>query len=86
MSMSGIDTEIRSLNGPSELAQFLAMLIAILQTRRNFDLVQSYMATFLNIHYEALWSNNTPATSEQEMDQTDQQQQMNAQELVIGVC
>lgn len=83
--MSSIDTEIRSLNDTNELAQFLAMLIAVLQTRRNFDLVQSYMATFLNIHYEALWDNNSKIKHEK-MDEIEQEQQRNAQELVTKVC
>jgi len=31
-------------------------LCAVLETRRDFELVQSYMATFFNAHAGELWS------------------------------
>ncbi|KAL7072309.1 hypothetical protein ACQ4LE_008436 [Meloidogyne hapla] len=55
-SLASIDFQIRALNR-AKLGQFVAMLIAVLETRRDFDLIQSYMAAFLNIHRENIWKN-----------------------------
>jgi len=53
-SLASIDFQIRALNG-AKLGQFVSMLIAVLEIRKDFDLIQSYMAAFLNIHRENLW-------------------------------
>lgn len=34
---------------------FLRMLLAVMRTGRDFELVQSYLATFLKIHRAILW-------------------------------
>ena len=54
-SLASIDFQIKALNSELNLSKFLEMLIAILETRRDFDLIQSYLATFLNIHHENIW-------------------------------
>lgn len=55
LSLSTLDFQIRALSSPLQLAKFVEMLVAQLETRRDFDLVQSWMAAFLNIHHQALW-------------------------------
>ncbi|GBN32993.1 WD repeat-containing protein 36, partial [Araneus ventricosus] len=59
MSPSKIDVEIRCLspeNGGSELFMeyFLKALSESLKTKRNFELIHSYLALFLQIHYETV--------------------------------
>ena len=54
MGPSGVDTEIRSLSpdggGDIQLmAQFIKFTYVILQTNRDFELVQSYLALFLKV-------------------------------------
>ncbi|CAJ0595033.1 unnamed protein product [Cylicocyclus nassatus] len=54
MSVSAIDFQLRSL--PTDvLPNFLKMLKEVLKTRKDFDLVQAYLATFLKIHRSTLW-------------------------------
>ncbi|GFS88390.1 WD repeat-containing protein 36 [Nephila pilipes] len=59
MSPSKIDVEIRCLspeNGGSEqlMECFLKVLLETLKTKKYFELVYSYLALFLQIHYEAV--------------------------------
>lgn len=56
MNVSAIDFQIRAFQSNSIFAAFLQMLTEVLRTRRDFELVQSYLATFLNIHHSELWS------------------------------
>lgn len=56
MSLSGMDLHLRCLSTTAELAQFVAMLVAQMECRRDFDLAQSLLAAFLNIHHSALWT------------------------------
>ncbi|PAV89950.1 hypothetical protein WR25_10534 [Diploscapter pachys] len=54
MSVSSIDYEIRSLPH-SALPKFLQMLLEMLKERRDFDIVQSLMASAVKIHRSELW-------------------------------
>mmetsp|Transcript_33258 Transcript_33258/g.67529 ORF Transcript_33258/g.67529 Transcript_33258/m.67529 type:complete len:140 (+) Transcript_33258:3-422(+) len=57
LNPSAIDLELRSLdvsNGGAELALFVAMLQSELQTARNFELVQAYLAAFLRVHSDVI--------------------------------
>jgi U3 small nucleolar RNA-associated protein 21 len=74
MSLSALDFQIRLLNGPMELAKFLKLLITISETRREFDLVQSYLATFLNIHHEQLWTIEEEGTNNGGQEQMEEGQ------------
>ncbi|MFH4980109.1 hypothetical protein AB6A40_006818 [Gnathostoma spinigerum] len=63
MNISSIDFHLRSL--PSKAAiSFLRMLLFVLRRHQNFDLVQSYLATFLGFHRDILWQQETEETSE----------------------
>ncbi|VDM96335.1 unnamed protein product [Thelazia callipaeda] len=54
MSISAIDFQIRIL--PERVfSQFLKMIHTILQSHRDFELVQAYLATFLKVHRNKLW-------------------------------
>lgn len=55
MNISAIDLQIRSLS-LSSLYFFLKMLFKVLEKYQDFELVQSYLASFLNIHNETIWS------------------------------
>lgn len=57
MNISAIDFQIRSLS-LSAFYPFLEMLLKILEHHKDFELVQTYLASFLNIHNEILWSYN----------------------------
>jgi hypothetical protein len=83
MSLSGLDFQFRLLEDTVELTQFLAMLIAILETKRDFDLVQSYLATFLNIHHEQLWN---VVNNEETAPTEDDENQMEREETKITNC
>ncbi|CAB3409631.1 unnamed protein product [Caenorhabditis bovis] len=56
MSVSAIDFQIRSMT-PTVFSAFFRMFAEVLKTRRDFELVQSYMATAIKIHRTKLWSN-----------------------------
>lgn len=58
MKVSNIDFQIRSLNSIKLFIAFLRMLAVVLESRQDFELVQSYLTTFLNIHREKLWNVN----------------------------
>ncbi|GFW53089.1 WD repeat-containing protein 36 [Trichonephila clavipes] len=63
MSPSKIDMEIRCLspeNGGSEqlMEYFLKVLLETLKTKKYFELIQSYLALFLQIHYETIGSSS----------------------------
>ncbi|KAK5965407.1 WD repeat-containing protein 36 [Trichostrongylus colubriformis] len=54
MSVSAIDFQLRTL--PVELLpKFFKMLTEVLRTRKDFELVQAYMATAIKIHRSSLW-------------------------------
>uniref|UniRef100_A0A183BPF7 WD_REPEATS_REGION domain-containing protein n=1 Tax=Globodera pallida TaxID=36090 RepID=A0A183BPF7_GLOPA len=59
MSVSALDLQLRCLSGTAELVQFVAMLAAQMECRRDFDLAQSLLAAFLNIHHGTLWSTSS---------------------------
>uniref|UniRef100_A0A914XT60 Small-subunit processome Utp21 domain-containing protein n=1 Tax=Plectus sambesii TaxID=2011161 RepID=A0A914XT60_9BILA len=55
MGPSAIDLELRTL--PNEaLLNFLQMLVDVVRLRTDFELAQAYLASFLKIHRDALWS------------------------------
>lgn len=61
LNPSMIDYEIRSLapiaGGTIELmAKFMEMIVSMLDSRRNFELAQSYLALFLKVHEEIISS------------------------------
>ncbi|GFQ91859.1 WD repeat-containing protein 36 [Trichonephila clavata] len=63
MSPSKIDVEIRCLspeNGGSEelMEYFLKVLLETLKTKKYYELIQSYLALFLQIHYETVGSSS----------------------------
>ncbi|RCN48975.1 Utp21 specific WD40 associated domain protein [Ancylostoma caninum] len=54
MSVSAIDFQLRTL--PADLLpKFFKMLAEVLKTRKDFDLVQAYLATAMKIHRSTLW-------------------------------
>jgi U3 small nucleolar RNA-associated protein 21 len=55
MNVSSIDFQIRSLP-PSVFSAFLQMIIGVFNTRKDFELATSYLATFLKIHRERLFT------------------------------
>uniref|UniRef100_A0A914I9A7 Small-subunit processome Utp21 domain-containing protein n=1 Tax=Globodera rostochiensis TaxID=31243 RepID=A0A914I9A7_GLORO len=69
MSVSALDLQLRCLSGTAELVQFVAMLAAQMECRRDFDLAQSLLAAFLNIHHGTLWStsNNNGVQLQQQL-------------------
>ena len=56
LSPSAADIEIRSLN-PEELVPFVAALTYQLRSKRDYELVQAWMAVFLRIHGDAVPGN-----------------------------
>ena len=56
LSPSTADIEIRSLN-PEELVPFVSALTFQLRSKRDYELVQAWMAVFLRIHGEAVLGN-----------------------------
>ncbi|CAG9540081.1 unnamed protein product [Cercopithifilaria johnstoni] len=55
MSISAIDFQIHILPERA-LSSFLKMLLAVLRSHRDFELVQAYLAAFLKINRNKLWS------------------------------
>lgn len=53
LSPSTADVEIRSLN-PDELVSFVSALTYQLRTKRDYELVQAWMAVFLRVHGDAV--------------------------------
>ncbi|VDM72405.1 unnamed protein product [Strongylus vulgaris] len=54
MSVSAIDFQLRAL--PADvLPRFFKMLTEVLKTKKNFDLVQAYLAAAIKIHRATLW-------------------------------
>lgn len=73
MSPSKIDVEIRCLSpengGSIELMEyFLNVLLEMLKTKKYFELIQSYLALFLQIHYETVGSSSKLIEILQEID------------------
>ncbi|EGT53710.1 hypothetical protein CAEBREN_23389 [Caenorhabditis brenneri] len=64
MSLSAIDFQIRNLN-PITLPVFFRMLLEVLKTKRNFDLVEAYTTTAIKTHRTLLWK----ATDEPEHEE-----------------
>ncbi|VDN40803.1 unnamed protein product [Gongylonema pulchrum] len=60
MSISSIDFQIRILPQRA-LTSFLKMLLVVLRSHRDFELVQSYLAAFLRIHRNKLWTSDAEA-------------------------
>uniref|UniRef100_A0A8R1TR68 Small-subunit processome Utp21 domain-containing protein n=1 Tax=Onchocerca volvulus TaxID=6282 RepID=A0A8R1TR68_ONCVO len=58
MSISAIDFQIHILPERA-LSSFLKMLLIVLRNHRDFELVQAYLAAFLNINRNKLWVNCT---------------------------
>ena len=56
LSPSTADIEIRSLN-PNELVPFISALTYQLRSKRDYELVQAWMAVFLRIHGDAVTGN-----------------------------
>lgn len=54
---SAIDSDIRSLEGPGELEGFLSFVLYVMDTNRDFEIIQAYLGLFLKIHGEDLASN-----------------------------
>ncbi|KAE9416684.1 hypothetical protein Angca_009941 [Angiostrongylus cantonensis] len=54
MSVSAIDFQLRTLSADL-LPKFFKMLTEVLKTRRDFDLVQAYLAASIKIHRSSLW-------------------------------
>uniref|UniRef100_A0A915E894 Small-subunit processome Utp21 domain-containing protein n=1 Tax=Ditylenchus dipsaci TaxID=166011 RepID=A0A915E894_9BILA len=77
MNVSSIDFQIRALDIES-FVPFLNMLVRMLELRQDFELVQSYLATFLNIHHERLWSY-------EEMELKDEEDQEDREECVMRI-
>ena len=57
LSPSTADIEIRSLN-PDELVPFVSALTHQLRSKRDYELVQAWMAVFLRIHGDAVTGND----------------------------
>ncbi|VDN31769.1 unnamed protein product [Gongylonema pulchrum] len=57
MSISSIDFQIRILPQRA-LTSFLKMLLVVLRSHRDFELVQAYLAAFLRIHRNKLWTSD----------------------------
>ncbi|KAI8967024.1 Utp21 specific WD40 associated putative domain-containing protein [Mycotypha africana] len=60
LSPSAFDLEIRSFSIDSELTvlnHFLAAILFMLKTRKNFELVQAWLSVFLKIHGDLIVSN-----------------------------
>ncbi|XP_070172929.1 WD repeat-containing protein 36-like [Littorina saxatilis] len=53
----GIDMDIRSVEGEEELSAFLDFALSILETNRDFDLVNGYVGLFIKIHHDSLQDN-----------------------------
>lgn len=68
LSVSALDFQLRTLSGPAQLGQFVAMLNAQMDSRRDFELCQSWMAAFFNIHHRALWGAGSKAEGDGEKD------------------
>ncbi|ETN70288.1 Utp21 specific WD40 associated domain protein [Necator americanus] len=66
MSVSAIDFQLRTLPAVL-LTKFFKMLTEILKTRRDFDLVQAYLATALKIHRSALWQEEDDAREAEQL-------------------
>lgn len=58
LSPAAADIEIRSLN-PSELVPFIEALVARLRQKRDYELVQAWMAVFLREHGDAVAGDQT---------------------------
>ncbi|EFO97947.1 hypothetical protein CRE_15003 [Caenorhabditis remanei] len=67
MSLSAIDFQIRDLN-PQTLPIFFRMLLEVLKTKNNFELVQAYAATALKTHRSIVW-NATDEPEHQELSE-----------------
>jgi U3 small nucleolar RNA-associated protein 21 len=61
LSPGAADLEIRSLE-PEEMVTFVEALTQRLKTRRDFELVQTWMAVFLRVHGEVVVSDSEDAT------------------------
>lgn len=63
MSVSAIDFQLRTL--PVDLLpKFFKMLSEMLKTRKDFELVQAYLATAIKIHRLALWQSDSENPSQ----------------------
>ena len=62
LSPSNADIEIRSLN-PDELVPFISALTFQLRRKRDYELVQAWMAVFLRIHGETVPGNESLRTA-----------------------
>lgn len=69
MSVSAIDFHIRCLDTIEALSQFVKMLCVVMERRKEFDLCQSYLAAFLRIHHQPLWSLNGALKAEMKDDE-----------------
>lgn len=54
LSPSAADLEIRSLSPPSDLTLFITALTARLGQKKDFELVQAWMAVFLRVHADSV--------------------------------
>ncbi|VDN57379.1 unnamed protein product [Dracunculus medinensis] len=57
MNISSIDFQIRALPIRAHIP-FLQMLLSVLKSHQDFELVQSFLASYLTIHYETLWNSS----------------------------
>ena len=63
MALTAVDFQIRSLS-PVAMVSFIKMLITVLESRKDLDVCQSYLNTFIRLHRETLW--NFDAEEEEE--------------------
>ncbi|CAI2347351.1 unnamed protein product [Caenorhabditis sp. 36 PRJEB53466] len=63
MSVSSIDFQIQSL-APTTVPVFLRMLLEVLKTKTDFDLVQAFTASALKAHRSLIWKNHKSRTDE----------------------
>lgn len=66
MSLSAIDFQIRTLN-PKTIPIFFRMLLEVLKTKTNFELVQAYAATATKIHRTIMWNASEGASEHEEL-------------------
>lgn len=98
LSPTKIDLEIRSLNvhvqnGHSELSDFVSALRSRLQQRKDFELVNAWMAVFLRVHAETVSACSSHYAGEQAALKEalvnwsrEQQREANRLATLVGYC
>ena len=98
LSPTKLDLEVRSLNahvkdGHSELSDFVTALRSRLQQRKDFELVNAWMAVFLRAHAETVGACSSHHAGEQAVLREalvnwsrEQQQEANRLATLVGYC